>query len=313
MGIIDRQQHVTRYFNRFVTVCEIQHIAALFLRLLKRMFLNSLQYFDIELPSLGKVCVRGMADIPGRTSGTGVSCGKSKDASVNKSELECVLVVEDDAELRDKILLPGLRRFGFEPVGVGSAIELYKWLVNNSCALILLDVGLPDDDGFAIAKHLRESTGAGIIILTGRQSQSDHIRALAEGADVYLTKPVDVELLASALHSLSRRMSTRSQLPPALNPAERWRIEANGWRLVAPNGNVIALSLPERAVLKKLESSDKPVPREDLIAELDEIIEDFDPSRLDMLIHRLRRKVETKAGHELPLSAVRKMGYMLSF
>ena len=229
-----------------------------------------------------------------------------------KSELERVLVVEDDVELRDKVLLPGLRRFGFEPVGVGSAVELYKWLVSNSCALIVLDVGLPDDDGFTVAQHLREITDAGIIMLTGRESQADHIRGLAEGADVYFTKPLDVELLATALHSLSRRMSTRP-LTQAFAPAERWRIEAGGWRLVAPNGSVIALSMPERAVLKKLESADKPVPREDLIAELDEIIEDFDPSRLDMLIHRLRRKVEAKAGHELPLSAVRKMGYMLSF
>lgn len=232
---------------------------------------------------------------------------------MSKSELERVLVVEDDVELREKILLPGLRRFGFETIGVGSAIELYKWLVSNSCALVVLDVGLPDDDGFVVARHLRETTGAGIIMLTGRDSQSDHIRGLAEGADVYFTKPLDVELLASALHSLSRRMSAKPQLAPAVAPAERWRIEADGWRLVAPNGSVIALSVPERAVLRKLEAADRPVPREDLIAELDEIIDDFEPGRLDMLIHRLRRKVEAKAGHELPLSAVRKMGYMLSF
>lgn len=235
------------------------------------------------------------------------------DTPVSKSEFERVLVVEDDVELREKILLPGLRRFGFEAVGLGSAIELYKWLASNSCALVVLDVGLPDDDGFAVARHLRETTGAGIIMLTGRDSQSDHIRGLAEGADVYFTKPLDVELLASALHSLSRRMSAKPQLAPAFAPTERWRIEANGWRLVAPNGSVIALSMPERAVLKKLEAANRPVPREDLIAELDEIIDDFEPGRLDMLIHRLRRKVEAKAGHELPLSAVRKMGYMLSF
>ena len=232
---------------------------------------------------------------------------------MRKLDLECVLVVEDDAELRDKILVPGLRSYGFKPVGLGSAVELYKWLASNSCALIVLDVGLPDDDGFAVAKHLRETTGAGIIMLTGRPSQSDHIRGLAEGADVYFTKPLDVELLATALHSLSRRMSTRPLVQQTPGPSEQWRIEANGWRLVAPNGSVIALSGPERAILNKLESTDKPVPREALVSELVGIIENFEPGRLDMLIHRLRRKVETKAGHELPLSSVRKMGYMLSF
>jgi two-component system response regulator PhoP len=240
------------------------------------------------------------------------ACGKSKGVAVDRSELERVLVVEDDAELRDKVLLPGLKRFGFEVIGVGSSVELYKSLVSHPCALIVLDVGLPDEDGFAIAKHLRETTGVGIIMLTGRSSQSDHIRALAEGADVFFSKPLDVELLASALHSLSRRMLGRPPSGLAPSPAERWRIEAGGWRLVSPNGSVIALSVPERAVLRKLESAERPVSREELVSELGEIIEDFDPSRLDMLIHRLRRKVEAKAGQELPLSAVRKRGYMLS-
>lgn len=223
-----------------------------------------------------------------------------------------VLVVEDDKELRDGILLPGLRGFGFDAVGVGSAIELYKWLVSNSCTLVVLDIGLPDDDGFAIAKHLRETTDAGIIMLTGRDAKSDHIRGLAEGADAYFSKPLDVELLASALHSLARRMSANTHTTATPAVAAKWRLESDGWRLVSPNGSVIALSLTERVILKCLEAADHPVPKDMLIAELEQVLDDFDPSRLEMLIHRLRRKVESKAGQELPLSAVRKMGYLLS-
>lgn len=222
-----------------------------------------------------------------------------------------VLLVEDDIELRDQVLVPGLRRFGFDPIGLGSAIELYRWLVSNSCSLVVLDVGLPDDDGFAVAKHLRETTGAGIVMLTGRDSTSDHIRGLSEGADVYFTKPLDVELLASALQSLSRRLQAVAPSTPTV--AEKWRIEADGWRLVAPNDAVVALSLTERAIVSKLKAADSPVPRDDLISELAELVEDFDPSRLEMLIHRLRRKVETKTGIELPITSIRKLGYMLSF
>lgn len=222
------------------------------------------------------------------------------------------MVVDDDKELRDGVLLPGLRGFGFDAVGVGSAIELYKWLVSHSCTLVVLDIGLPDDDGFAIAKHLRETTGAGIIMLTGRDAKSDHIRALTEGADVYFSKPIDVELLASALHSLSRRMSANTQTTHMPAVATQWRLEADGWRLLSPNGSVIALSLTERIILKCLEGADHPVAKDVLIAELEQVLDDFDPSRLEMLIHRLRRKVESKAGQELPLSAVRRMGYLLS-
>lgn len=224
-----------------------------------------------------------------------------------------VLIVDDDVELRDQILVPGLRRFGFDPIGLGSAIELYRWLVSNSCSLVVLDVGLPDDDGFSIAKHLRQTTGAGIVMLTGRDSTSDHIRGLSEGADVYFTKPLDVELLASALQSLSRRMQTASPSVSTPAVAEKWRIEADGWRLVAPNEVVVALSLTERAIICKLRAADRPVPRDDLVSRLAELVEDFDPSRLEMLIHRLRRKVESKTGIELPITSIRKQGYMLSF
>lgn len=225
---------------------------------------------------------------------------------------QSVLVVEDDKELRDRILLPGLRSFGFDAVGVGSAIELYKWLVSNSCTLVVLDVGLPDDDGFAIAKHLRETTGAGIIMLTGRDAKSDHIRGLAEGADAYFTKPLDVELLASALHSLSRRINVAQTLPAAPTAKPGWKMEADGWRLVSPTGGVVALTITERTILQKLLSADKPVSRECLIDEVASVIEEFDPSRFEMVIHRLRRKVQTKTGHELPLTALRKQGYLLS-
>jgi DNA-binding response OmpR family regulator len=224
-----------------------------------------------------------------------------------------VLVVEDDVELREEIMLPGLRKFGFDPIGLGSAIELYKWLVSNSCPLVILDIGLPDDDGFTIAKHLRETTSAGIIMVTGRDSKSDHIRGLNEGADMYFSKPIDIELLANALHSLARRMSLDAAAignVPAV--VERWKLEADGWRLVSPNGAVVALSVTDRIILTTLHAANKPVPREELLDALSAVIEEFDPARMEMVMHRLRRKVQQKTGQELPLSAVRRLGYMLS-
>lgn len=226
-------------------------------------------------------------------------------------EFQRVLVVDDDVELREGVLLPGLRRYGFDPVGLGSAIELYKWLISNSCKLVILDIGLPDDDGFTIARHLRQTTSAGIIMVTGRDSKIDHMRGLHDGADMYFPKPVDVDLLASSLHSLARRMGLHDPSEPAA-VADRWKLEADGWRLVSPNGSIIAMSLAERTVMSKLQAAEAPVPREDLINALCDVIADFDPSRLEMVVHRLRKKVETKAGQELPLSAVRRMGYMLS-
>lgn len=232
---------------------------------------------------------------------------------MTSSENLRVLVIEDDIELRDKIMLPGLTRYGFEPIGLGSAIELYRWLVSNSCSLIILDIGLPDDDGFTIAKHLRETTSAGIIMVTGRNSKLDHIRGLSEGADMYFAKPIDIDLLANALQSLSRRMNLGAagrDCPRAAT--ESWRLEAEGWRLISPNGTVIALSLTERVIMAMLQKEGKPVSREKLVDALAEVVDDFDPGRMEMVIHRLRRKVEAKSGQALPLSAVRRLGYMFS-
>ncbi|MFC5741781.1 response regulator transcription factor [Dyella tabacisoli] len=222
-----------------------------------------------------------------------------------------VLVVEDDVELRDQVLVPGLMAFGFDVVGVGTAAELYRAIVGNRFQLIVLDVRLPDEDGFTVANHLRRISNLGIVMLTGLDSTADHIRGLKEGADIYLTKPIDVEVLAASLHSLARRIDDARS--PASAP-QSWRLEGGGWRLLAPNGVLIALSMAERLIVKRLlVSPGEPVARDVLIDELALHVEDFDASRLEMLIHRLRRKISLKAGHELPLTVVRRVGYMLAF
>jgi two-component system response regulator PhoP len=224
-----------------------------------------------------------------------------------------VLIVEDDRELRDKVLLPGLQAFGFDATGVGSAAELYRAMAGGSYRLIVLDIGLPDDDGFSIISHLRRGSTVGIVVLTGLQANADRIRGLTEGADLYLTKPVDVEVLAATLHSLIRRID--GIVPTATNtPRSGWSLEAGGWRLLTPNGVVVALSTAERLIVNRLAASpDEPVPRDALLDELAVHIDDFDPTRLEMLVHRLRRKVAAKAGRELPLTVVRRVGYLLAF
>jgi two-component system response regulator PhoP len=223
-----------------------------------------------------------------------------------------VLVVEDDPELRDKILIPGLRAFGFDATGVGTAAELYRAMAGGAFQLIVLDVGLPDNQDFTVVSYLRSVSTVGIVVLTGLYANADRIRGLTEGADIYLTKPVDVEVLAASLHSLARRIDGSIQAPAAKQP-QGWRLEAGGWRLLAPNGVVVALSSAERLIVNRLVTSpDEPVSRDRLVDELAVHIDDFDPSRMEMLVHRLRRKVATKTGHELPLTVVRRVGYMLA-
>ncbi|GGY26640.1 hypothetical protein GCM10008098_19590 [Rhodanobacter panaciterrae] len=225
-----------------------------------------------------------------------------------------VAVLEDDPELRDAILLPGLRDFGFEVTAAGTAAELYRHMVKQAFDMVVLDIGLPDEDGLSVVRHLQELPDLGIVMLTGNHSRNDRVRALREGADAYLAKPADIEVLAATLHSLSRRIRRRTGPEAFEMPADasaRWHLDTDGWCLVSPRGEVIALSAPERGLLSALiAAAGAPVDREALIALVTKDIYNFDPHRLDMLIHRLRRKISKCTSEAVPLLTARGSGYV---
>ena len=222
-------------------------------------------------------------------------------------------VVEDDAELREKILLPALRAAGFEATGLASALQFYRTWVGTPFDLVLLDVGLPDDDGVEIARHLRGlSPALGIVMYTGLGHRLDRSRGLEAGADAWLVKPLDMEDVIQVLHSVHRQRAVQSA-PPAAGPvAPAWTLERDGWSLRPPTGVAVALSPGERRIMGLLAASpDAPVSREALIADLGkEGTDPFDPHRLEMLVYRLRQKCRDTCGHPLPLRAVRGMGYL---
>jgi two-component system response regulator PhoP len=224
-----------------------------------------------------------------------------------------VAVLEDDADLRDDILVPGLRDFGFDITGAGTAAELYRHMLRQPFDMVVLDIGLPDEDGLSVVRHLRELSDMGIVMLTGQRTREDRIKALSDGADAYLAKPADVEVLAATLHSLSRRLQGRAPTPqpPASKPDGHWHLDTDGWCLVSPSGAVVALTVPERSVLHTLiERAGAPVGREALISALTGDVYDFDPHRLDMVIHRLRRKISEQTGETAPLVTARGAGYL---
>ncbi|WP_109124090.1 response regulator transcription factor [Dyella sp. C11] len=228
-----------------------------------------------------------------------------------------VAVLEDDADLRDDILVPGLRDYGFDITGAGTAAELYRHMLRQPFDMVVLDIGLPDEDGLSVVRHLRELSDLGIVMLTGQRTREDRIKALGDGADAFLAKPADVEVLAATLHSLSRRLQGRNtsaptaSSSPAPKPQGSWRLDTDGWCLVSPSGVVVALTVPERSVLHILVSrAGTPVGREALIAGLTEDVYDFDPHRLDMVIHRLRRKISEQTGESVPLVTARGAGYL---
>lgn len=229
-------------------------------------------------------------------------------------------MLEDDVLLRDRLLLPGLVDHGFEAAGCGKAAELYRLMLTNRFDIALLDIGVPDEDGLTVTRHLRAMSSIGIVILSASQQRDDRIHAMTEGADMFFSKPVDIEVLAASLHSLMRRIRAEAQcgkvLPPSLSSnrvSSSWCLETDGWCLLSPCGVVIALSVPERCVMRRLIAAQgAPVRRECLIAELSSDVYDFDPHRLEMLIYRLRRKVAEQSRETFPLLTARGMGYVFA-
>lgn len=222
-----------------------------------------------------------------------------------------VAVVEDDAELREKILIPLLRTAGFEPTGMAGALALYRDLLANRYDIILLDVGLPDEDGYAIARHLREASPmVGLVMLTGYASGSDRLRGLEAGVDAYLTKPVEPDALIATLRNLSRRVTPDADK----RLADGWRLDDSGWHILAPDGAAVEMTLAEHRVVRLLAATPgAPVRRDILITALAKDADSFDPHRLEMLVFRLRRKCLHATGCALPLRSVRGVGYVLAW
>jgi two-component system, OmpR family, response regulator PhoP len=223
-----------------------------------------------------------------------------------------VWVVEDDPELL-ALIVDDLRWRGADARGLASAEALYRDLAVDRCDIVVLDIGLPGEDGYAVARHLRRIADIGIVMVTGRSSTHDMTHGLAQGADVYLVKPLDSDLLAAALASLRRRLrrDPAPAAPPAAAPASGWVLQTDDWCLRAPNNRMLDLTAAERGFLRALHATPgKPVEREALIAAVTDAPWDFDPHRLDVLVHRLRTRVQSSTGIALPVRALRGAGYL---
>lgn len=216
--------------------------------------------------------------------------------------------------LREQVLVPNLCRFGFQAAGISHPARLGDVFARQRPDIVVLDVGLPGRDGFSVCRDLRATQGnVGIVMLTGRADSVDRVRGLGEGADCYLAKPVDIDVLVASLHSLARRIRMSPVAAPLRPQAvHEWSLDNGGWVLRSPEGQSVALTKTEsRLVAALLRSPNEVVPREDLIRLLTDNVFEFDPHRLDSIIHRLRRKVREALGVPLPLNAVHGEGYVI--
>lgn len=228
----------------------------------------------------------------------------------------CIFLVEDSEDLREELVF-GLTALGLDVSGFGDAAGLYRALAVRNCDIVVIDVGLPGEDGFSIAGHLRGNPDLGIVFLTARTMLEDRLHGLDLGADAYLVKPIDVRELAATLHAVSRRIRAKADQasPPAKNggDAETWRLDHSGWALRSPQGRELAITDSERRFLEiMVAAAGQVVERETLINAFAADNNDYDPHRLDAVISRLRKRTEQAGLGRLPLTSVRGTGYVFT-
>ena len=224
-----------------------------------------------------------------------------------------IVVVEDEATQR-RLLVDYLARQNFRVSGVNGGAALRKLVERDRPALVLLDVGLPGEDGFALARWLRESSGRiGIIMVTAASDTVDRVVGLETGADDYIAKPFDQRELLARVKSVLRR-ATGAALP---NLGSRIRmgcrmLDLEKRVLVDPaNGSEETLTASEFDLLRIFsEHPNKPLQRDWLLeATAHREMESFDRA-IDLRITRLRRKIERDPAHPDAIRTVRGVGYM---
>ena len=206
-----------------------------------------------------------------------------------------ILIIDDDPEIRQP-LAAYLRKNGLRCTVAASGKEMDQKLATAGVDLIVLDVMMPGENGFAICRRLQETAQAPIILLTALADQTDRIVGLELGADDYVTKPFNPRELLARIKSVLRR----SRMLPPRQRNTRGIVEFTGWRfdfsqreVIGTDGVVIRLSSGEHLLLVSLiEHAGMTLSRDQLL-ELTKGRETqlYDRS-VDNQISRLRRKLE---------------------
>ena len=224
-----------------------------------------------------------------------------------------LLLVDDDPDIRTSV------RVGFELqwrdveiLEAASGAECLRLVEERRPDLVLLDVGLPDLDGFAVLRELRAFSAVPVIMLTARDEPIDRVRGLETGADDYMAKPFDHLELMARVRAVLRRLDVKAPAPgraPYRNGPLEIDTEAHEARL---DGGRIPLTATEWRVLELLAANAGwVVPHERLVARVWGREDPGDLESLRVFIGRLRAKLGDDAAAPRYIETVRGLGYRL--
>jgi len=229
--------------------------------------------------------------------------------------LSRIAVVEDDPEI-SRMMTAYMTDHGFEVAAARSGRDLDRVMSSgNKIDCVILDVGLPGEDGLSICRRLRGKSTVPIIMVTGRGTDTDRIVGLELGADDYLPKPFNPRELLARVRAVMRRSVAPEPMPetPRILMFEGWRLDMSRRQLFAPDGAPRSLTSGEFNILSIFcQNPRKVLSRDDLLDLLHgRAAAVFDRS-IDVQISRLRRKIETNLKDPSFIKTVRYGGYFFT-
>ena len=227
-----------------------------------------------------------------------------------------IAVLDDEVEIT-RLLANYLQSHGYRVSQTHNGGALVRLMNDDPPQLVLLDLGLPGEDGLSIARELRQKFRAGLVIVTGRGDAVDKVVGLEVGADDYVTKPFDLRELLARIKAVLRRTLAAPPEPGSTEASPRyrfagWDLDTGSRRLVDAEGREVPLTAGEFDLLAVFATHPGRVLSRDFLLEQTRGREaaPFDRT-IDVQIGRLRKKVEVDVDDPRIIKSVRGAGYIL--
>lgn len=223
-----------------------------------------------------------------------------------------ILIVDDDALLRRSLAF-NLEKAGYRVSAAATAEDALHQVHLDSPDMVLLDIGLPGMDGLDALRNLRQQIDVPVIFLTARRRELDQVIGLELGADDYVTKPFDVDVLLARIKAVLRRVGLASSPTKAPSPLVVGDLIIDpAAHIVTVVGQDVELSPREFDVLHALAvETGRVVSVDNLLARVWGAEYAGEPQVVYVHIRRLREKIEDDPGHPRRIVTVRGVGYKL--
>ena len=221
-----------------------------------------------------------------------------------------IAVVDDEAEIR-ALLCDYLTGKGYRVTALADGAQFRALMTAEPIDLVLLDVNMPGEDGFSIARSIRETSTMGVLMVTSAADVFDRVVGLEVGADDYVTKPFALDEIAARVHGILRRMARQAeeQTGRAVRFGD-WAFDGTARTLTGRQGHSQTLSESECALLQAFADHPDEVLSRDQLLDLagDDEADAFDRS-IDVRIARIRRKIEGDPAKPQVIKTIRGAGY----